>query len=50
MLANMMAGQGVISSMCPIHPVDNAQGNDPLFGYRPAMDVLVNRVKAALAP
>jgi hypothetical protein len=50
MLANMMGSQGVISSMCPIHPVDSAEGNDPLYGYRPTMDLLVNRVKAALRP
>jgi len=48
MLASMMGSQGVISSMCPIHSVDNAQGNDPLYGYRPAMDALVNRLKAGL--
>jgi hypothetical protein len=48
MLANMLGAQGVVSSMCPIHTQDNAAGNDPLYGYRPAMDTLVNRMKSAL--
>ena len=49
-LANMLGAQGVVSSMCPIHTEDNAAGDDPLYGYRPAMDVLVSRMKPALAP
>ena len=48
MLANMLGGQGVVSSMCPIHTEDNVAGDDPVFGYRPAMDALVNRMKGAL--
>jgi hypothetical protein len=47
-LANMMGYQGVVSSLCPIHTEDNAAGNDPLYGYRPAMDALVNRLKVGL--
>jgi hypothetical protein len=34
--------------MCPIHTEDNTAGNDPLFGYRPAVDALVDRMKSAL--
>jgi hypothetical protein len=41
------ANEGVVSSMCPIHTVETGPG-DPLFGYRPAMNTLVNRMKAAL--
>jgi hypothetical protein len=48
MLANMLGSQGIVSSLCPIHTVDNASGDDPLYGYRPAVDVLVNRIKVAL--
>jgi hypothetical protein len=49
MLVNMMGSQGVVSSLCPIHTTDNAAGDDPLYGYRPAVDTLVGRLKAALA-
>jgi hypothetical protein len=49
MLANMLGEQGVVSSLCPIHTEDNAQGDDPLYGYRPAVNALVDRMKNALA-
>ncbi|MBV9949460.1 MAG: hypothetical protein JOZ69_21640 [Myxococcales bacterium] len=51
-LAHAMAGQasgvqGIVSSLCPIHT--SAQGpSDPLFGYRPAVNAIVNRLKNAL--
>lgn len=48
MLANMMGAQGIVSSLCPIHPNDNATGDDPLYGYRPAVNAIVNRLKSAL--
>ena len=48
MLANMMGGQGIVSSLCPIHTDDNAAGDDPLYGYRPAVNAIVNRLKSAL--
>jgi hypothetical protein len=48
-LANMMGPQGIVSSLCPIHTVDNTQnGNDPLYGYRPAVNAIVDRLKNAL--
>jgi hypothetical protein len=48
-LANMMPqGQGIVSSLCPIHTIDNAAGNDPLYGYRPAVNAIVNRLKTQL--
>jgi len=47
-LAEMLGIQAVVASLCPIHTVDNASGNDPLFGYRPAVDALVTRMKGAL--
>jgi hypothetical protein len=48
-LAELLGTQGVISSLCPIHVVDSAAGDDPLFGYRPAMTTLVARMKPALS-
>ncbi len=48
MLANMMGGQGIVSSLCPIHTTDNASGNDPLYGYRPAVNAIIDRLKSAL--
>lgn len=41
------ANEGVISSMCPIHTVEQGAG-DPLFGYRPAMSALIGRLKKSL--
>jgi len=53
-IAHKMGAQGIVSSICPIHvvPANAANGDsptDPLFGYRPAMTTLVNRIKASLA-
>jgi len=48
MLANMMGAQGIVSSLCPIHTEDNTAGDDPLYGYRPAVNAIVNRLKSAL--
>jgi hypothetical protein len=47
-LASMLGNQGVVSSLCPIHTSDNASGDDPLYGYRPAVNALIDRMKAAL--
>jgi hypothetical protein len=44
----MLGNQGVVSSLCPIHTSDNASGDDPLYGYRPAVNALIDRMKAAL--
>ena len=41
------ANEGVISSICPIHTVEG-EGGDPLYGYRPAVSVLINRLKRSL--
>jgi hypothetical protein len=40
-------GQGIVSSLCPIHVVEETPG-DPLFGFRPAMDAIVSRIGPAL--
>jgi hypothetical protein len=47
LLAHLMGTQGILSSICPIHTTDT--GNDPLYGYRPAVAVIVDRLKNALA-
>jgi hypothetical protein len=48
LVAKMMGVQGIVSSICPIHVADNAAGNDPLYGYRPAVAAIIDRLKAAL--
>jgi hypothetical protein len=48
-LAELMGTQGILSSLCPIHTTDNSTNNDPLYGYRPAITSIVNRLKNALA-
>ena len=47
-IAHKMGTQGIISSLCPIHVTDNAGGTDPLYGYRPAVNAIVNRLKNSL--
>jgi hypothetical protein len=49
-IAHAMAdagGQGIVSSLCPIH-VSEAMPGDPLFGYRPAVGAVVARFKGVL--
>jgi hypothetical protein len=43
-----LGAQGIISSICPIRVKDNADNTDPLFGYRPAVKTIVDRLKDAL--
>jgi hypothetical protein len=47
-VAHLMGNQGIVSSLCPIHVTDQMNGNDPLFGYRPAVAVIIDRLKNAL--
>jgi hypothetical protein len=50
-MANVNAasgGQGIVSSLCPIHVTEQSAG-DPVYGYRPAVNAIVNRLKSALA-
>jgi hypothetical protein len=53
LLANLMEGQGFISSLCPID-VTPATGqtatSDPLYGYNPAVNGIVDRLKSSIAP
>ena len=49
LLAKLMGDQGVVSSLCPIHTTDmTPDGTDPLYGYRPAMNAIVNKLAAHL--
>jgi hypothetical protein len=49
LLAHKMADQGIAASLCPIDRVDNASGDDPKYGYRPAVAAIITRLKHALA-
>jgi hypothetical protein len=40
--------QGIVSSLCPIHVSESTPG-DPLYGYRPAVNAIVDRLKNSLA-
>jgi hypothetical protein len=46
-VAKLMGDHGVVSSICPIHVAEVGTG-DPLYGYRPAMSLLVDRMGNAL--
>jgi hypothetical protein len=48
LLAKYMGTQGIVSSICPIHVADDDAGSDPYYGYRPAVAVIVERLKSAL--
>jgi hypothetical protein len=50
LLANLMGPQGFVSSLCPIDvtPSTGVELTDPLFGYNPAVNGIVDRLKNAL--
>jgi hypothetical protein len=48
LLAKKLESQGIVSSICPIHVEDNPEGNDPLYGYRPAISSIVTQLKGSL--
>ena len=50
LLAKKLGTQGIASSICPTDIVDNASGTDALYGYRPAVDMIVRQVKSSLLP
>jgi hypothetical protein len=50
-LAKLMKSQGIVSSLCPIHVAPAAgqtELTDPLFGYNPAVNGIVDRMKTAI--
>ena len=48
-LAKLLGPQGIVASICPTNTVDNPTQTDPLYGYRPAVGNLVDRMRPALA-
>jgi hypothetical protein len=48
LLAKKLGSQGVVSSICPIDVGDNAAGDDPLYGYRPAVSLIIDHLGAAI--
>jgi hypothetical protein len=50
LLAKLLGTQGIVGSICPIDGADNATRDDPLFGYRPAVEMTIDRMKTALVP
>jgi hypothetical protein len=49
LVAQKVGSRGVVGSICPIHATDQAGGDDPLFGYRPTMSLIGDRLRNALA-
>ncbi len=47
-VARLVGSQGFVGSLCPIHVTDNATGNDPLYGFRPAITAMASHLGAAL--
>jgi hypothetical protein len=47
-LAHALGDQGIVSSLCPIDVTEKTPG-DPLYGYRPAVAAIVDRLKNVLA-
>ena len=47
-MSTQQTNQGIVSSLCPIHVTDMMGGSDPLYGYRPAVNAIVNRLKNSL--
>jgi hypothetical protein len=43
LLAKKLGAQGLVSSICPIHTSEETPG-DPLYGYRPAVASIVDRL------
>ena len=47
-MANQASGiQGIASSLCPIHTTA-ASASDPVFGYRPAVNAIIDRLRTVL--
>ncbi len=48
LLADLLGSQSVVGSICPIHVTDENAGSDPLYGYRPTMALIGDRLRGAL--
>jgi hypothetical protein len=51
LLAKQMGNRGIVSSLCPIHvtPANGDNPPDPVYGYRPAMNAIVDRLAMQLS-
>jgi hypothetical protein len=49
-VARSLGTQAVVGSLCPIHTSEATPGSDPLYGYRPALQALVDRLAPTLLP
>jgi hypothetical protein len=51
LVARLMGDRGIVSSLCPIHPTDQGTTDhpDPLYGYRPAVTAIIDRLKVGLS-
>jgi hypothetical protein len=45
-LAELLGFQGIVSSICPIHTTEQVT-DDPLYGYRPAINSILGRLRSA---
>jgi hypothetical protein len=50
LVAKLLGTQGIVGSICPVDTSDNATHDDPLYGYRPAVEMMIDRMKTALVP
>jgi hypothetical protein len=50
MSTSAAGNQGIVSSVCPIHVTDQASGSDPLYGYRPAVNAILERIGPSIGP
>lgn len=49
LVAKGLGAEGIVSSLCPIHTgATETSATDPLYGYRPAVNAIINRLKSAL--
>jgi hypothetical protein len=48
LLAKLLGTQGIVASICPEHVSESAPG-DPLWGYRPAVGILISRLTPVIA-
>ncbi len=46
-VARKLGDQAIVASLCPIHTKPDAP-DDPLYGYRPAMKTIIDRLKLGL--
>ena len=46
-VARKLGDQAIVASLCPIHTTP-ATPDDPLYGYRPAMKAIIDRLKLGL--